>query len=150
MNLEQLTDAVWKRLYEGRPKALLIGEVPPGVEQYSFVKEEPYEAIVLGILSPGELLHMPTDPVCRALLADIPVYLWPDQLHHKAKTAKVLCRELSAAEQHLRQLGVRLLGKEQKLITAQTARQYLQLGYLPEPGSRMTPLARDILEGKEI
>lgn len=148
MNLDQLTDAVWQRLQE-KPRALLIGEPPIGCDKFNYVNEKPYEAVVLGLLPPGELLHMPSDAVCRALLEDIPVYLSSGQLHHKTKTARQLCRELYAAEQHLKQLGVRLLEDGQPLVTAAQARSLRQNGQQPPPGSRLTPLARDILEGKE-
>ncbi len=148
MNLDQLTDAVWQRLQE-KPRALLIGEPPTGCDKFNYVNKKPYEAVVLGLLPPGELLHMPTDPVCRALLEDIPVYLSSGQLHHKSKAARQLCRELYAAEQHLKQLGVRLLEDGQPLVTAAQARILRQNGQFPPQGSRLTPLARDILEGKE-
>lgn len=150
-DLDALTEQVWCRLMEQRPRALLIG-VPPEIDHnYNYVKEEPYEAVILGDLPPGELLKMPTDPVCRALLSDMPVYLWSGQSYKKAKTARLLCTELAAAEKHLRQLGVKPLeaAGENRLITAQTARQLLAAGARPPKGSRLTPLARDILEGKE-
>lgn len=149
MNLDQLTDVIWRQMQQEKPRALLIGELPVGMERYRLVREEPYEAVILGQLKPSDLLHMPSEAVCDALLQEIPVYLWPEQPYKKRKTAKALCRELAAAEQHLLQLGVCRLGEKQKLITAQEARRLLLQGRLPEPGVRMTPLARDILEGKE-
>ena len=148
MNLDQLTEVVWQRLYPEKPRALLIGEPPKVDYNYIYVNENPYELIVLGRLSPGELLRMPTDPVCRALLEGMPVYLWPDQLHHHAGYAKLLCRELTAAEQHLKQLGVQTLGRTDRLITAEAAMKLRNIGKNPPAGSRLTPLAKDILEGK--
>ena len=150
-DLDALTEQIWQRLTERRPRALLIGAPPEIGHNYYYVKEEPYEAVVLGDLPPGELLKMPTDPVCRALLADMPVYLWSGQSYKKAKTARLLCTELAAAEKHLRQLGVKPLeaAGEARLITAQEARRLLEAGARPPKGSRLTPLARDILEGKE-
>lgn len=147
MNLEELTDAVWQRLQEHRPRALLIGEAPDWTTPYQWVQEPPYEAVVLGLLSPGELLSMPSDPVCRALLENIPVYLWPHQRYREAKAARMLCRELAAREQHLRQLGVRPLSGQGKLITAQEARQLREQGLCLPSGCRLTPLAREIWEG---
>lgn len=146
MNLEELTDAVWQRLQEHRPRALLIGEAPDWTAPYQWVQEPPYEAVVLGLLSPGVLLSMPSDPVCRALLENIPVYLWPHQRYREAKAARMLCRELAAREQHLRQLGVRPLSGQGKLITAQEARQLREQGLCLPSGCRLTPLARDIWE----
>lgn len=149
MNLEELTQAVLERISEQKPRVLLIGEPPDNYHNYNYVNSEPYEAVVLGVLSPGELLHMPNDTVCAALLEGKPVWLWPHQKHHGITRARLLCRELTAAEQHLKQLGVRVLGQEKLLITAQTARVMRQAGEIPQPGSRLTPLAKDILEGKE-
>ncbi len=148
--LEALTERVWRRLTAGRTRALLIGEPPAADHPFIYVKEAPYEALVLGDLPPGDLLRMPTDPVCRALLAGVPVYLWSGQSYKSAKTAPLLCAELLAAEKHLRRLGVRPLeAGERRLITAPEARQLLEQGRQPPAYSRLTPLARDILEGKE-
>lgn len=148
MNLDALTDAVWDRLTGNRPRALLIGKAPYLDGQFCFVREKPYEAVVLGLLSPGELLHMPSDAVCEALLENVPVYLWSPQPYRAAKYGRILCRELAAAEQHLKQLGVRPMAEQGRLVTAQAARELLRQGRRPDPGSRLTPLARDILEGK--
>lgn len=149
MNLDQLTEEVWKRLQNQKPRAFLVGTQPEELEGYTFVQEPPYEAVVLGILAPAELLHMPSEIVCEALLKDIPVYLWEGQHYKTAKTAKALCRALAAAEQKLILFGVRYLGTHRKLVTAQEARILFRLGQRPEQGARLTPLARDILEGKE-
>ena len=148
MNLDELADAILRKLAETKPRALLIGEVPECCHNFNYVKEAPYEAVVLGKLPPGELLRMPNDPVCHALLEGKPVYLLPQA--YKSDHAKLLCRELTAAEQHLRQLGVRPLGPEKKLITAEAARQLRSAGEHAPAGSRLTPLAKDILEGKSL
>jgi len=149
MNLDQLTEEVWKRLQNDQPRALLVGNRPDGLDRFQLVQELPYDAVILGILPPADLLHMPSQIVCEALLQDIPVYLWEAQPYRSAKNARALCRALAAAEQSLLQLGVRRLGVCKKLITAQEARMLLRMGRKPQPGARMTPLARDILEGKE-
>ena len=138
------------RMAGERPRALLIGEAPKDYHKYNYVNEEPYEAVILGVLPPGELLRMPNDAVCRALLEGKPVWLWPHQLHHKSVHARLLCRELTEAERHLRQLGVQIIGQERPLITAQRARELRQMGERPQTGSRLTPLAKDILEGREL
>lgn len=147
MNLDQLTQAVLDRLEKDRPRALLLGKAPPEDGGYLLVRQAPYEAVVLGLLSPGELLQMPTDSVCQALLEEKPVYLWPQQPYRQAKTARLLCRELAAAEQHLKQLGVRPMAQQGRLITAQDAQRLRRMGKEPPPGCRMTPLAREIMEG---
>ena len=49
----------------------------------------------------------------------------------------------------MKQLGVQFLGSSASpLLTAAEARRLLAAGTLPPAGQRMTPLARDILEGK--
>lgn len=135
-----------RKLEERRPRALLIGKQPEIDHNYNYVNEKPYEAVVLGLLSPGQLLQMPTDAVCCALLEDLPVYLSIRQSWHGNKKAKALCRELAAAEQRLFRLGVLPLEQPGHLITAKEARELLRSGRRPGADCRMTPLARDILE----
>lgn len=149
MNLDQLADAILQKMEQRKPRALLIGDRPDIDHNYNYVNEKPYEAMVLGVLTPGQLLHMPSDEVCRALLEDIPVYLYAGQPWHGSRTAKALCRELTAAEQRLLRLGIMPLEPSGHLITAREARELSRLGQRPGAGCRMTPLARDILEGKE-
>ena len=149
MNLDQLTDAVWQRLQE-KPRALLIGEPPNGCDKFNYVNEKPYEAIILGTLSPGDLLHMPNDPVCRALLQGIPVFLWHRQLHHTGSSAQALRRELRAAERRLLDLGVQPLGRAKQLITADIARSLIKSGLSLPQNCRLTPLAKEIMEGKSL
>lgn len=149
MNLEKLTEAVWQRLQEEKPRALLLGKAPDNLQKYIYVNQKPYEAVIIGILPPGELLQMPTDPVCTALLEGIPVYLC-SQPYSKGTTAAELRRALRDACQRLRRFGVMLMEDEGRLVSAQQARQMVRTGEKPRPGSRLTPLARDILEGKEL
>ncbi len=148
MNLDRLTDAVLQKLNEGKKRALLIGKAPCIDHNYNYVNEKPYEAVVLGGLSAAQLLHMPDDAVCEALLEEIPVYLWRPQAWQDCKGARGLCRELMNAEQRLFRMGVLPMERTQKLLTAQDARRMLRQGERPADGCRMTPLARDILEGK--
>ena len=150
MNLEQLTDAVIEKLSQQKPRAYLIGSLPEIYHKYNYVNNKPYDVIILGNLQPGEFLHMPSNEVCCALLEEKPVYLYPAQPWKKLHTARALCRELSAAEQRLYRLGVLPLEIPGQLLTAGEARAMMRLGQKPEPDRRMTPLARDILEGKEL
>lgn len=149
MNLEELTEAVLRRLGEETPKALLLGTLPQPCDTYRWVTEAPYDAVVLGQLPAGELLRMPTDPVCQALLDGIPVYLWPEQPYRSARHGKALCRELAAAEQRLKRLGVEAWGGPGRLLTAKDARQLVLSGKPAPLNCRLTPLARDILEGRD-
>jgi len=148
VNVDALTEAVWQRLEGQKPRALLIGAPPENYHNYFYVNQEPFEAIVLGILPPGKLLHMPDETVCKALLDGLPVFLWHDQPHHTGNTARSLRHALYMAEQRLIRYGVQVIGRDRQLITAEMARKMRQNNQLPTKGSRLTPLARDILEGK--
>lgn len=149
MNLDRLTEELWQRLQQERPRALLLGEVPEDLQKYFYVNEKPYEVIVIGKLTPAQLLQMPSDPVCTALLEGMPVYLTP-QPWHKGNSASALRRDLQAACQRLLRYGVMPCREEGHLITAERARAMAAAGERPSRGSRLTPLARDILEGKEL
>ena len=148
MNLERLTEAVLQKLNEGKKRALLIGKMPDVDDNYNYVNEKPYEAVVLSELSPAQLLHMPDEAVCDALMEEIPVYLRRPQAWQSCKTARGLCRELHNAEQRLLRMGVIPMERPQKFVTAQDARRMLQQGERVPHGCRMTPLAKDILEGR--
>ena len=147
--LDHLTEEIWMRIRQKQPRALLIGQAPNTLQKFYYVNEKPYETIVLSILKPAELLHMPSDAVCDALLEGMPVYLWQDQPYRKSRAARILRADLAAAENRLRQYGVLPLGGETgKLVTAQEARNLLKAGEAAPVGCRLTPLAKDILEGK--
>ncbi len=150
VNLDALTEAVWQRMEQGKKRVLLMGEAPEDFHNFIYVNEKPYEAVVLGVLPPGDLLHMPNDPVCRALLDGIPVYLWHRQLHHTGSGVRALRRKLREAERHLLELGVQPLGSGKHLITAEEARQLVRSGGNIPEGCQLTPLAKDILEGKGL
>lgn len=136
-----------------KPRALCIGTLPEGNWEFLPVSEPPYEAVVLASLSPAELLAMPTDPVCRALMEGKPVWLREEGLEHRkyaGTNAKALYSLLLSKERQLRSLGVQSLGKgrEKRLMTAQEVRHLMASGLPLPPGARLTPLARDIWEGK--
>ena len=105
MTLDELTALVARRL-EGKPRALLLG-APPPADGFDYVNDPPYEAVVLGLLPPGLLLQMPTEPVCRALLSGMPVYLWASQPYRRWTHGKLLQRELREAQARLIRLGAR-------------------------------------------
>ena len=149
--VQQVADAVFRKLTE-KPRALCIG-TPPENLSFTPVSQPPYDAVVLASLSPAELLMMPSDPVCHALLEGKPVYLLPEGLEHRkysATGAKHLYSLLLAKERQLHTIGVQRLpnGGTGRLLTAQEARRRKEQG-LPLPsGVRLTPLAKDIWEGK--
>lgn len=146
----ELTEAVLHRISgQTRPRALCVGTVPENPE-FEPVSGPPFDMVVLCTLSPAELLSMPTDAVCRALLTGMPVYLMEDGLEHRKLPpgpGRILRAELMAKERRLRDMGVQLWGRAKGgLVTAADVRR---LGRAAIPaGARLTPLARDLLEGR--
>ena len=150
--MEQVMDKVLQRLNAGGPAALLIGDRPPDLLGYRIAAGAPYEAVIIGSLTAGELLRFSDDRVWDALLAGMPVFLYEGGLRYRAcaSTAnRALWSRLLSAERWLRQLGVRFYGDSQarRLVTAAQARQLLAQGCPPPAGAVLTPLAREILEG---
>lgn len=145
--LEQLTQRLWARLSETCSRALLLGTAPNGLQKFIYVNAKPYDAIVIGALSPAALLRMPSEPVCDALLTGMPVYFWRDQPYKHAGGPALLRADLAAAEQRLLDYGVIPLGG--RLVTASDAAVLREMGERPDADSRVTPLARDILEGQD-
>ena len=67
-------------------RALLIGKEPAGELGYSYVREEPYDAVVIGSLSLGQLLHFADEQVLSAIARGLPVYLYTPGLPKPRKT----------------------------------------------------------------
>lgn len=148
---EQIIEAVLAevRRRQSRPAALLIGREPPQELGYRYVTQGTYAAVVIGSLSAAELLRFPDGACLEALLLGKPVYLCEEGLDYRryAQSAnRALWSRLLAAERQMKQLGVRPLRAPGGLLTAEEVRRRLRDG-LPVEG-RLTPLARDILEGK--
>lgn len=150
---EKLIEAVLRQVEDRlgeRPTALLLGSEPTENHGYRFVKEKPYTAVVIGSMDAWDLLHFPSREVLEALLEGKPVYYWEagqDWKKYSAGANRALWGRLLSAQRQLQQLGVKPLGSSSpKLLTAQEVRRRLSQG-LPIEG-RLTPLARDILEGK--
>ena len=127
-------------------KALLIGN-PPCLPGYEFVAEPPYDALVIGSLSVGELLYPRDDRVLDALAKGMPVILYTPGLPQTANRA--LAASLAGARRQLKNWGVVFTdGAQRRLITAREATLLRQRGERPGPGAVLTPLAQEILEGK--
>ena len=149
--IEQVVAEVRRRQEERRPAALLVGRAPERDLGFHYVKEGDYAAVVIGSLSGCALLHLPDEALTQALLLGKPVLLCPEGLEYRqfSRTAnRALWSRLLAAERQLKQLGVRFLERKpgEKLLTANEVRRLLREG-LPVEG-RLTPLARDVLEGR--
>ena len=149
--IEQVVAEVRRRQQEARPAALLVGRAPERDLGFHYVRQGEYAAVVIGSLSGCALLHLPDETLTQALLLGKPVYLCPEGLEYRqfSRTAnRALWSRLLAAERQLKQLGVRFLERKpgEKLLTANEVRRLLREG-LPVEG-RLTPLARDVLEGR--
>ena len=129
-------------------RALLIGNPPQELTGYTYVTEQPYNAVVIGSLGFGELLCFQNEPVLQALAQGIPVILYTPGLPDAPKN-RSLSASLASSRRQLKNWGVVFTdGGQKRLITAKQAQDLRQAGQLPPPGAVLTPLAREILEGK--
>ena len=128
-------------------RALLIGQEPEAALGYDYVTQLPYDAVVIGSLSIGQLLRFREEPVLRALAEGKTVYLYTPGLPEVPKN-RALAGSLTAAQRELKNWGVLFTdGGRKRLITAEEARQLRQSGGSVSPGAVLTPLAKEILEG---
>lgn len=127
-------------------RALLIGDAPT-VLPFSYVAEGQHEAVVIGSLSLGRLLHFREEAVLAALAEGKPVYLYTPGLPQAPKN-RALSAALATAQRELKNWGVLFTdGSRRHLVTAEEARDLRRKGLSPAPGAVLTPLAKEILEG---
>ena len=130
-------------------RALLIGQ-PPAVELgFVYTTDEPYDAVVIGSLTIGQLLHFGQEQALTALALGKPVYLYTPGLPEVGKN-RALAASLAAARRELKNWGVLFTdGMQRRLITAEEARLLRRQGRYPAAGAVLTPLAKEILEGSD-
>ena len=127
-------------------RALLIGKEPGAQLGYEYVTEGPFDAVVIGSLTIGELLRFREERVLSALAEGKPVYLYTPGLPEAAKN-RALAGSLTSAQRELKNWGVLFTdGGRKKLITAEEARAMRRRGQYPGPGAVLTPLAKEIME----
>ena len=127
--------------------ALLIGREPAVELGYQYVPHGQYDAVVIGSLTLGQLLHFSEESVLTALAEGKPVYLYTPGLPEAPKN-RALSGSLTAAQRELKNWGILFTdGGRKTLITAEEARILRQKGQHPGPGAVLTPLAREIMEG---
>ena len=130
-------------------RALLIGSRPAVELGFTYTAEEPYDVVVIGSLSLGELLHFRQEQVLSALSQGKTVYLYTPGLPEAEKN-RALSASLAAARRELKNWGVLFTdGMQKRLITAEEARLLRRQGRPPAPGAVLTPLAKEILEGSD-
>lgn len=126
-------------------RALLIGREPGAELGFAYVREKPYEAVVIGSLLPGQLLRFREEAVLEALEEGKQVLLYTPGLPQGGKN-RSLAASLAAAQRELKNWGVLFTdGGRKLLITAQEARILRDTGQAPAPGAVLTPLAREVL-----
>lgn len=126
-------------------KALCIGKTPDCLG-YTYVDAPPYDAVVIGSLTLGELLHFSSEPALTALAAGMPVVLYEPGLP-EAKGNRGLSAALAAKRRELKNWGILFTdGGQKRVITAAQAAKMLQAGERPTAGAVLTPLAKEILE----
>ena len=128
-------------------RALLIGKAPSAELGFTYTAEEPFDTVVIGSLSLGELLHFRQEQVLTALSQGKTVYLYTPGLPEAEKN-RALSASLAAARRELKNWGVLFTdGMHKHLVTAEEARQLRRQGRYPAPGAVLTPLAKEIMEG---
>ena len=128
-------------------RALLLGQAPGEPLGYEYVAEPPYEAVVVGSVSLGQLLGIPDQRVLEALARGKPVLLYTPGLPDSPRN-RGLSASLASARRQLKAWGVVFTdGGRRHLVTAEEAGILRSQGRRPGPGAVLTPLAREILEG---
>ena len=128
-------------------RALLLGKEPGMELGFVYVREPPYEAVVIGSLSLSQLLRFREESVLEALAEGKPVYLYTPGLPEASKN-RALAGSLTAAQRELKNWGILFTdGGRKRLVTAEEARVLRSAGRQPAPGAVLTPLAREIMEG---
>ena len=130
-------------------RALLVGREPAAALGFQYVAEPPYDAVVIGSLTLSQLLRFQQDAVLEALAEGKAVYLYTPGLPEAPKN-RSLSSSLTAAQRELKNWGVLFTdGGRRRLITAEEARALRASGRQPAPGAVLTPLAKEIMEGKQ-
>ena len=127
-------------------RALIIGSAP--MLGYEYVTEPPYDAVVIGSLEIGQLLRFRDERVLDALAQGKTVYLYTPGLPDVPKN-RALAAALTSAQRELKNWGVLFTdGGRKRLVTAEEAREMKRTGKRPDACAVLTPLAKEILEGK--
>lgn len=128
-------------------RAYLIGREPMSDLQYSYVKDPPYDAVVIGSLTISQALRFSDETALQALAEGKTVVLYTPGFPDSPKN-RALAASLASSRRELKNWGILFTdGAQKKLITAQEAKAMRLAGRMPGPGAVLTPLAKEILEG---
>lgn len=127
-------------------RALLIGQAPASLP-FQYVQEGPFQTVVIGSLTLGQLLRFQLEPVLTALAEGKQVYLYTPGLPPVPKN-RGLAASMNHAQRELKSWGVIFTdGHQKRLITAEEATAMRRQGRTPASDAMLTPLAKEILEG---
>lgn len=127
-------------------RAFLVGAAPSRDLGYDYVKQPPFDAVVIGSLTVGQLLYFTQTEALEALAEGKTVVLYAPGLPEAPKN-RALAASLASAKRQLKSWGVLFTdGAQKRLVTAQEARALRAAGKQPEPGAVLTPLAKEIME----
>ncbi len=130
-------------------RALLIGDAPCVPLGYEYTHDAPFDAVVIGSLTLGQLLHFREERVLSALAAGKTVLLYTAGLPEAPKN-RALAAALTSAQRELKNWGVIFTdGGRKRLVTAEEARALVRQGKSPDIGAVLTPLAKEIMEGMQ-
>lgn len=130
-------------------RALLLGDKPPCDLGYSFENTPPYDAIVIGSLTLGQALYFSQEQVLSFLAEGKSVVCYAPGFPQAPKN-RALGAALASSRRNMKSWGIVFTdGGQKRLITAQEARALRQAGKQPAPGAVLTPLAKEIMEGKQ-
>ena len=111
------------------------------------MEEAPYDAVVIGSLTLGQLLSFREERVLEALAQGKQVLLYTPGLPETPKN-RSLASSLASAQRELKNWGVLFTdGGRKHLVTAEEAKLMRQQGRKPQMDAVLTPLAKEILEG---
>ena len=130
-------------------RAYLVGSEPERDLGYVYVKEPPYDAVVIGSLTLSQALRFSHEITLQALAQGKQVVLYTPGLPEAPKN-RALAAALASGRREMKSWGIVFTdGGQKRLITAQEARAMRLAGRMPGPGAVLTPLAKEILEGTE-
>lgn len=130
-------------------RAFLVGAEPPCGLGYTYVQQPPFDAVVMGSLSLGQMLNFSCEEALSALAEGKPVVLYTPGLPEAPKN-RALSAKLASVRREMKSWGILFTdGAQRRLITAQEARAMRLAGQQPAPGAVLTPLAKEVLESVE-
>lgn len=128
-------------------KALLIGQKPDRDLGFTYEGNPPFDAVVIGSLTLGQALMFANEQALSALAEGKKVVCYEPGFPQSPKN-RALGTALATAKRNMKNLGIVFTdGGQKRLITAEEAREMKLAGLKPAPGSVLTPLAKEILEG---